>query len=158
MGFDTWLQIVESDWVFLLQGKKVVKLDSGCDLVGCRSCFYSWGARLWIWKYSRAFLLKIWISMPPQPQMQKKDFSKECLFFVWVEFKILQFLADVVDVAPCMSHYSLFSSNENKGVLLPNVMGFLGSVSRKLLLGMPHQFGTIWFGKVLCKKTSSLSG
>ncbi|XP_034710439.1 cathepsin D-like [Vitis riparia] len=27
------LKIVESDWVFLLQGKKVVKVDSGCDLV-----------------------------------------------------------------------------------------------------------------------------
>ena len=69
-----------------------------------------------------------------------------------------------------------------------SLMGFLGSVLRKLLLGMPHQFGivfseielwncdfnccgvflnamihdkrtgTICFGKVLCKKTSSLSG
>ena len=40
--FGTWLQSVESDWVFLLQGKKVVKPGSGCDLVGCRSRFYFW--------------------------------------------------------------------------------------------------------------------
>ena len=70
----------------------------------------------------------------------------------------VKFLEDAVDVAPCMSHYSLFSFNENEGVLLPNVMGFLGLVSRKLLLGRPHQFGTICFSKVLCKKTPSLSG
>ena len=40
--FGPWLQSVESDWVFLLQGKKVVKPGSGCDLVGCRSRFYFW--------------------------------------------------------------------------------------------------------------------
>lgn len=44
VGFGTWLQSVESDWVFLLQGKKVVKLGSGCDLVGCRSCLCFWGS------------------------------------------------------------------------------------------------------------------
>ena len=44
MGFGTWLQSVESDWVFLLQGKEVVKPGSGCDLVGYNSCFYFWSS------------------------------------------------------------------------------------------------------------------
>ena len=41
-GFGTWLQIVESNWVFLLQDKKVVKTGSGPDFVGFRTCFYFW--------------------------------------------------------------------------------------------------------------------
>ncbi|RVX01727.1 Cathepsin D [Vitis vinifera] len=46
-----------------------------------------------------------------QPQMQKKDFSKECLFFV------------------------LFSSNENKGVLLPECDGILRLGFKEIVVG-----------------------
>ena len=35
-------RLLNRNWVFLLQDKKVVKTGSGRDLVGFRTCFYFW--------------------------------------------------------------------------------------------------------------------